>query len=68
MNMIISQSDFVYECVLFYKSEGRCYLLIEPTGPTSRAARKNLLVSKRISLDYYNQCLESCRRKIGGEA
>jgi hypothetical protein len=68
MNMIISHSDFVYEGVLFYKSAGRCYLLVEPRSPAGRAARKNLLVSKRISLDYYCQCLESCRRKIGGAA
>jgi hypothetical protein len=66
MNIIINRSDFVYEGVLFYRSSGRCYLLVESRSPASRAARKSLLVSKRISLDYYYQCLESCRRKIGG--
>lgn len=66
MNMIINRSDFVYNGVLFFRSAERCYLLVEPAGATGTAARKSLLVSRRISLDYYYRCLEACGQRIGG--
>ena len=67
MNRVISWSDFVYNGSLFYRSFGCCYLLDEPARSTGCTAQKSLLVSKRISLDYYYQCLEACRQHIGGE-
>jgi hypothetical protein len=70
MNMIISPTDFLYNGVLFFRNPqtGRCYRLAEPSGPYSRAARKGLLASKRVSLTYYNECLTACRRNEAGGA
>ncbi|MDR0759681.1 MAG: hypothetical protein LBF74_06170 [Treponema sp.] len=69
MNMIISPTDFLYNGVLFYRNDtGRCYRLVEPSGHYSRAARKGLLASKRISLTYSTECLEACRRIAEGGA
>ncbi|MDR2185703.1 MAG: hypothetical protein LBO80_08600 [Treponema sp.] len=70
MNMIISSTDFLYEGVLFYRNidTGRCYRLVEPSGVYGRAARKDLLVSKRVSLAYYNKCFAACRRVAGSAA
>jgi hypothetical protein len=70
MNMIISPTDFLYKGVLFYRKleTGRWYRLVEPSGLYSRAARKGLLASKRISLEYYNKCLTACRRNEAGGA
>jgi hypothetical protein len=70
MNMIISSTDFLYNGVLFFRNPetGRCYRLAEPCGPYSRAARKGLLASERISLTYYNECCAACRRNETGGA
>jgi hypothetical protein len=70
MNLIISPTDFLYNGSLFFMKAdtGRCYRLAEPSGPYSRAARKGLLVNKRISLAYYNKCLATCKRNIAGGA
>jgi hypothetical protein len=69
MNMIISPTDFVYNGVVFFRDpNGRCYRLVEPSGLHSRAARKGLLASKRISLARYNECLAACRNEAGGAA
>jgi hypothetical protein len=68
MNMIISPTDFLYNGSLFFKgSAGRCYRLAEPSSLHNRAARKGLLVSKRVSLAYYNECLEECKAQIAAE-
>jgi hypothetical protein len=68
MNMIISPTDFLYNGVLFFRNPGtgRCYRLAEPSGARGRAARKGLFASKRVSLDYYNDCLALCRRNEAG--
>ncbi|MDR1418778.1 MAG: hypothetical protein LBI86_00185 [Treponema sp.] len=68
MNQIISSTDFLYNGVLFFRSpdSGRCYRLAEPSGPCSRAARKGLLASKRISLARYNECFAACRGNVEG--
>jgi hypothetical protein len=69
MNQIISPTDFMYNGVLFFKSSnGRCYRLAEPSGRNSSAARKGLLVFKRVSLAYYTECLAACRRDGAGGA
>jgi hypothetical protein len=69
MKEIISPTDFLYNGVLFYRNEsGRCYRYVEPAGLYSRAARKGLLASKRISLAHYNECLAACRREAEGGA
>jgi hypothetical protein len=70
MNMIISPTDFLYNGVLFFRNPetGRCYRLAKPSGLHSRAARKGLLASKRVSLEYYNKCLAACRQKVTGGA
>ena len=70
MNMILSPTDFLYNGILFFRNpeNGRCYRLVEPSGHYSRAARKGLLANKRISLAYYNECLEACRRIEEGSA
>ncbi|MDR2048672.1 MAG: hypothetical protein LBP69_04390 [Treponema sp.] len=66
MNMIISPTDFLYNNVLFFRNPGtgRCYRLAEPSGPYSRAARKGLLASKRVSLASYNESLAACKRTV----
>jgi hypothetical protein len=68
--MIISPTEFLYKGVLFYRKleTGRCYRLVEPSGLHSRKARKGLLASKRISLEYYDECLAACRRDEAGGA
>ena len=54
MNMIISDTDFFLNYVLHIrKGNGRYYILMKPTGKQSRAARKGLMVYKRISQAYY---------------
>jgi hypothetical protein len=69
MNQIISPTDFLYNGVLFYRNlAGRCYRLTEPSGCHSRAARKGLLASKRVSLEYYDECLAACRWDEAGGA
>jgi hypothetical protein len=69
MNQVISPTDFLYNGVLFFKTDtGRCYRLAEPSGRNSRAARKGLLASKRVSLAYYTECLAACRRNRAGGA
>jgi hypothetical protein len=70
MNMIISPTDFLYNGVVFFRDpNGRCYRLVESSGFHSRKTRKGLLASKRISLAYYNECLEACRwNEAGGAA
>jgi hypothetical protein len=68
MNQIINARDFVYNGVLFWKKDGYCYILVESSASYSRAARKGLLASKRISLDYYCECLAACKRNIAGGA
>jgi hypothetical protein len=40
--------------------------LVEPSGPYSRAARKGLLASKRVSLAAYNESLAACKRNMTG--
>ncbi|MDR2444330.1 MAG: hypothetical protein LBD44_00125 [Spirochaetaceae bacterium] len=64
MNMIISPTDFLYNGVLFFRNTetGRCYKLVEPSGHYSRAARKNLMASKRAALACYNENLTACRQ------
>ncbi|MDR1176019.1 MAG: hypothetical protein LBK83_11190 [Treponema sp.] len=66
MNLIISPTDFLCNGVMFCRNPdtGRCYRLAEPSGCHSRAARKGLLVSKRVTLAYYNECLEECRAQL----
>jgi hypothetical protein len=69
MNQILNARDFVYNGVLFWKKiDGYCYILVESSAPYSRAARKGLLVNKRISLACYNECLATCKRNIAGGA
>jgi hypothetical protein len=68
MNMIINALDFVYNGILFWKRDGYCYILVESSAPYSRKTRKGLLVNKRISLDYYYECLEGCKKNIAGGA
>jgi hypothetical protein len=70
MNLIISPTDFLYNGVIFYRNPdtGRCYRLVEPSGHYSKAAQKDLLVSKRVSLAYYNECLAACRQHEAGGA
>jgi hypothetical protein len=69
MNQIISPTDFLYNGVLFYRNlTGRCYRLVEPSGPYSRAARKGLMANKRITLAQYNECLAACQRNMAGGA
>jgi hypothetical protein len=68
MNMIINDLDFVYNGVLFWKKDEYCYILVESSAPYSRMTRKGLLVNKRISLDYYYECLEACKRNMEGGA
>jgi hypothetical protein len=69
MNLIISPTDFLYNGSLFFRNPdtGRCYRLAEPSGCHSRAARKGLLVSKRVPQAYYNECLEECRTHIAAD-
>ena len=63
MNMIISGTDFMLNGDLYIRKEnGRCYILIEPAGKKSRAARKGLMAYKRISKAQYDKSLESCRQ------
>jgi hypothetical protein len=65
----LSSKEFLYNGSLFFKTDtGRCYRLAEPSGCRSQAARKGLLVRKRISLAYYNECLAACRRNEAGGA
>jgi hypothetical protein len=68
VNLIINALDFVYNGILFWKKDGYCYILVEPSGRKSKAAHKNLLANKRISLDYYYECLEACKQNIAGGA
>jgi hypothetical protein len=69
MSMIISPTDFVFNGMLFYRNlTGRCYLLVEPSNPSGKVARRGLLASKRISLEYYNECLAACRQILSGGA
>jgi hypothetical protein len=69
MNMIISPTDFLYNGVLFFRTDtGRCYRLAEPSGARGRAARKGLFASKRVSLAHYTECLAVCRRIAEGGA
>ena len=69
MNMIISHTDFMLSGVLYVRNDsGRCYILVEPTGKRSYAARKNLMAYKRISQSEYDRNLEACKRITGGAA
>jgi hypothetical protein len=63
MNLIINSKDFMLGGQLFIRDDrsGRCYRLDEPSGTHSKAARKNLMVRKRISQSYYRECLEKCK-------
>jgi hypothetical protein len=67
--MVISPTDFLYNGILFYRNPdtGRCYRLAEP-GSHSKAARKGLLASKRVSLAQYNESLAACLRSMEGGA
>jgi hypothetical protein len=66
MNMIISSTDFMYSGVLYFRDSGngRCYRLTEPAGRRSRAARKGLLTSRRVSLTHFTECLAACRQAL----
>lgn len=66
MNQIINARDFIYNGVLFWRRNDYCYILVESSAPNSRIARKGLLVNKRISLDYYGECRDACRRSLEG--
>jgi hypothetical protein len=70
MNMIISDTDFLYEESLYLRDSwsGRCYRQVEPSGFYSKAAREGGLVKKRISLARYAECREACIRSLAGGA
>jgi hypothetical protein len=70
MSMIISTTDFLYNGTLYFKDSrtGRCYRFAEPASDHSEAARKNLLVKKRVSEAVYRERLEACKRNIAGGA
>jgi hypothetical protein len=70
MNMIISDTDFLYEGSLYLRDScsGRCYRQVEPSGFYSKAAREGGLVKKRISLACYTGCREACIRSLEGGA
>jgi hypothetical protein len=64
MNQIISPTDFIFSGTMFYQDfTGRYYQLIEPR-PASAIARKGLMARRRISLVYFEECLEECKAQI----
>jgi hypothetical protein len=69
MNMIISSNDFMFKGQLFIRDDwsGRYYRLDDPSGFYTRAARKGLLVKKRISQAWYKENLEKCKAQIAAE-
>ena len=68
MNMIINPRDFMLDNILYIQKQetGRCYILVEPTGKRSPAARRNLMAYKRISQAHYDKSLEACKQITGG--
>ena len=66
MNLIINSTDFVFNDVLHIRKScsGRCYMLVEPAGKRSRAARKNMMAYKPISKARYDRNLEACLQAI----
>jgi hypothetical protein len=70
MSMIISVNDFLYLGILYMRDSmtGRCYRLAEPSGIYSKAARKDLLIRKRISLANYTERRKECEQKLAGGA